>query len=153
MRIIKALLVLVFLLPTLAAAQPTPESFIRIERDENREPVALQTVIAKYVPVGSATGVEIDLVAVVHIGEQAYYRRLNREFQKYDAVLYELVAPEGTRPTRGGERSDNPLAMLQQPEACPAVGTSAGGRGLWEDQLHPRRLVPGWVEEGDEGPR
>jgi hypothetical protein len=115
MRIIKALLVLVFLLPTLAAAQPTPESFIRIERDENREPVALQTAIAKYVPVGSATGVEIDLVAVVHIGEQAYYRRLNRELQKYDAVLYELVAPEGTKPTRGGERnSDNPLAMLQQ---------------------------------------
>jgi hypothetical protein len=77
MRIIKALLVLVFLLPTLATAQPTPESFIRIERDENREPVALQTAIAKYVPVDSATGVEIDLVAVVHIGEQAYYRRLN----------------------------------------------------------------------------
>ena len=132
MRIIKALLVLIFLLPSLSAAQPPPESFIRIERDENREPVALQTVIAKYVPVGSATGVEIDLVAVVHIGEQAYYRRLNREFQKYDAVLYELVAPEGTRPTKGGERS---------------------GPGLWEDQLHPRRLVPGWVEEGNEGPR
>ena len=55
MRIIKALLVLVFLLPTLAAAQPTPEFFIRIERGENREPVALQTAIAKYVPVGSAT--------------------------------------------------------------------------------------------------
>ncbi|HET9272935.1 MAG TPA: hypothetical protein VFO09_01545, partial [Methyloceanibacter sp.] len=57
---------------------------------------------------------EIDLVAVVHVGEQAYYRRLNREFEKYDAVLYELVAPEGTRPTRSAERSDNPLAMLQQ---------------------------------------
>ena len=115
MRIIKALLVLVFLLPTLASAQPTLESFIRIERDGNREPVALQTVIAKYVPVGNATGVEIDLVAVVHIGEQGYFRRLNREFEKYDAVLYELVAPEGTRPTKGGERqSDNPLAMLQQ---------------------------------------
>ena len=56
MRIIKALLVLVFLLPTPAAAQPTPESFIRIERDGNREPVALQTAIAKYVPAGSATG-------------------------------------------------------------------------------------------------
>ena len=115
MRIIKALLVLVFLLPTLATAQPTPESFIRIERDENREPVALQTAIAKYVPVDSATGVEIDLVAVVHIGEQGYFRRLNREFEKYDVVLYELVAPEGTRPIKGGERqSDNPFAMLQQ---------------------------------------
>jgi hypothetical protein len=31
MGIIKALLVLVFLLPSLATAQPTPETFIRIE--------------------------------------------------------------------------------------------------------------------------
>jgi hypothetical protein len=115
MRIIKALLVLVFLLPTLAAAEPTPESrFIRIQRGENREPVALQTVIAKYAPISGEKGIEIDLVAVVHIGEQGYYQRLNKEFEKYDAVLYELVAPEGFKPPKGGERkSDNPLAMLQ----------------------------------------
>ena len=115
MRIIKALLVLIFLLPTLAAAQPTPESdFIRIQRDQNREPVALQTAIAKYVPVNGQQGVEVDLVSVIHIGERAYYQLLNEAFTKYDAVLYELVAPEGTRPTKGGERSDNPLATLQQ---------------------------------------
>ena len=115
MRIIKALLVLVFLLPTLAAAESTAESrFIRIQRDENREPVALQTAIAKYVPISGEKGIEIDLVAVVHIGEQGYYRRLNKEFEKYEAVLYELVAPEGVKPLKGGERrSDNPLAMLQ----------------------------------------
>src|SRR5262245_48645158 len=103
MRIIKALLVLLFLSPTLAAAGPNPEfSFLRIQRGENREPVALQTKIAKYVSAGSATGVEIDLVAAVHVGEQGYYRRLNKEFEKYDAVLYELVAPEGARPRKGG---------------------------------------------------
>ena len=115
MRIIKALLVLVFLLPMLAAAEPTSESrFIRIQRNETRDPVALQTVTAKYVPISGEKAIEIDLVAVVHIGEQGYYRRLNKEFEKYDVVLYELVAPEGTRPTKGGERkSDNPLAMLQ----------------------------------------
>ena len=46
MRIVKALLVLIFfLLPTLAATQPTSGWPVRIERDENREPVALQTVI------------------------------------------------------------------------------------------------------------
>ena len=48
MRTIKALLVVLFLAPTLAAADPNPESsFLRIQRDESREPVALQTVIAK----------------------------------------------------------------------------------------------------------
>src|SRR6185436_7576009 len=116
MRIIKALLVLLFLAPTLAAAEPNPaSSFLRIQRDESREPAALQTVIAKYVPASSEKGVEIDLVAVVHIGEKAYYERLNKEFGKYDAVLYELVAPEGNKPPKSGEqKSDNPVAMLQQ---------------------------------------
>ena len=116
MRIIKAVLVLLFLAPTLAAAEPNPESiFLRIERDESREPVALQTVIAKYVPASGAKGVEIDLVAVVHLGEKAYYERLNKEFEKYDAVLYELVAPEGIKPPKNREqKGDNPLAMLQQ---------------------------------------
>ena len=118
MRLIfKALLVLACLIPTLPAAGAdfrNPE-FIRIQRNENRDPVALQTAIAKYVPAGGEKGAEIDLVAVVHIGEQAYYERLNQEFEKYDAVLYELVAPEGNKPPKGGEmKSDNPLAMLQQ---------------------------------------
>ena len=116
MRIFKALLVLLFLAPTLAATEPNPESsFLRIQRDQSRAPVALQTVIAKYVPASGAKGVEIDLVAVVHIGEKAYYERLNKEFEKYDTVLYELVAPEGIKPPKSGEqKSDNPLAMLQQ---------------------------------------
>src|SRR5436190_1589980 len=93
MRIIRALLVLLFLAPTLAAAEPNPESsFLRIQRDESRDPVALQTVIAKYVPASGAKGVEIDLVAVVHIGEKAYYQRLNKEFEKYDTVLLGVVA-------------------------------------------------------------
>jgi len=55
MRLIfKALLVLACLIPTLPAAGADSESrFIRIQRNENREPVALQTVVAKYVLAGS----------------------------------------------------------------------------------------------------
>ena len=117
MRLIfKALLVLACLIPTLPAAGADFESrFIRIQRNENRDPVALQTAIAKYVPAGGEKSVEIDLVAVVHIGEKAYYERLNKAFEKYDAVLYELVAPEGNKPPKNAEkRSDNPVAVLQQ---------------------------------------
>jgi hypothetical protein len=113
--IIKTLLVLLCLVPTLPAAGADTETrFIRIERDANREPVALSTAIAKYLPASSQTGVEIDLVAVVHIGEKAYYERLNKEFEKYDAILYELVAPGGKTPSVGEMKSDNPAAMLQQ---------------------------------------
>src|SRR4029079_4263584 len=117
MRLIfKALLVLACLIPTLPAAGADSESrFIRIQRNENRDPVALQTAIAKYAPAGGQQGVEINLIAVVHIGEKAYYEQLNKEFEKYDAVLYELVAPEGNKPPKSGEqKTDNPVAMLQQ---------------------------------------
>jgi len=114
---LKALFVLAYLIPTLPAAGADfrNSEFIRIQRNENRDPVVLQTTIAKYLPAGGEKSVEIDLVAVVHVGEKAYYERLNKEFEKYDAVLYELVAPEGNKPPMGGEKkSDNPVAMLQQ---------------------------------------
>src|SRR5689334_22398021 len=118
MRVIfKALLVLTCLIPTLpaAGADYSEARFIRIKRNENLEPVALRTILANYVTVSSENGVEIDLLAVVHIGEKAYYERLNKKFEKYDAVLYELVAPEGNKPPNGGEKkSDNPVTMLQQ---------------------------------------
>ena len=53
MRLIfKALLVLACLIPTLpaAGADYSEARFIRIQRNENLEPVALQTAVAKYVP-------------------------------------------------------------------------------------------------------
>ncbi len=31
-----------------------------------------------------------------HIGEKEYYEALNKRFEGYDVVLYELVAPAGT---------------------------------------------------------
>src|SRR6478609_234975 len=99
MRIIKALLLLLFLVPTLAAAEPNPESsFLRIQRDQSREPVALQTVIAKYVPASGAKGVEIDLVAVVHIGEKAYYERRAEERQpaRHAPAGHEILPAAGT---------------------------------------------------------
>jgi hypothetical protein len=47
----------------------------------------------------------VDLVSAVHVAEGSYYQELNRRFQQYDAVLYELVAPEGTVIPKGGVRS------------------------------------------------
>ncbi len=53
-------------------------------------------------------------MAAVHIADAAYYRQLNREFQAYDAVLYELVAPEERKtPKPGDHPSDNPISALQ----------------------------------------
>jgi hypothetical protein len=99
----------------LAAAPATPSSFIRIERNNAREPVALQTAVAHYVPAAGAGGVTVDLIGAIHVGDRAYYERLNKLFEEYDVVLYELVAPPGTRIPKGGRRAvDNPLALIHQ---------------------------------------
>lgn len=44
----------------------------------------------------------VDLVGVVHVGDKAYYEKLNKLFTEYDAVCYELVAPKGTKVRKKG---------------------------------------------------
>jgi len=63
-------------------------------------------------------GFRVDLVGVVHVGEKAYYQKLNKLFSSYDAVLYELIADDSEgRPIPIGDSeagADNPLSMVQQ---------------------------------------
>lgn len=77
-------------------------------------PKALEIAVVHY-ESPSVAGAEVDLVGAVHIGEQSYYDQLNQLFDKYDAVLYELVAEEGTVIPKGGKREgpQHPVAMLQ----------------------------------------
>jgi hypothetical protein len=58
---------------------------------------------------------EVDLVAAVHVADRSYFLKINREFEKHDAVLYELVAPEGVNLAKGARReSGNPISGLQR---------------------------------------
>jgi len=96
-------------------------SFLRLTRDSHDDPLAMKTAIVRYVPKDSdgkgddRKGLEVDLIGAVHIGEKSYYDALNKEFEKYDVVLYELVAPAGTRVPKGGGDGGNLSAvhMLQ----------------------------------------
>lgn len=40
-------------------------------------------------------GVTVDLIGVVHIADASYYELLNKRFEAYDAVLFELVGDPG----------------------------------------------------------
>jgi len=97
-----------------AAGRPGSE-FLRLAIDENKkQPSALEAAIVSYVPQDCGkTSPKVDLIAAVHIADKSYYDELNRRFAGYDAVLYELVAPKGTRVTRGAARSDHPVSALQ----------------------------------------
>lgn len=98
-----------------AASKDSAESeYLRLVRDDQSQPSELQTAIVRFVPAdGTRQGLTIDLVAAVHIGEKAYYEKLNERFRDYDALLYELVAPEGTRVPKGGVKSKHPVSRLQ----------------------------------------
>ena len=86
--------------------------FIRIHTDKNAQPLALQTAITSYRP---KNGIRVvDLIAAVHLGEQSYYGALNKQFESYDVLLYELVAPKGAIPTRHPGRATNIFSMLQR---------------------------------------
>ncbi len=73
--------------------------YLRVEESDDGKPKSLQTAIVRYRGKKGTKfeGRIVDLVGVVHIGQHEYYADLNKRLSKYDSVLYELVAPDGTR--------------------------------------------------------
>ena len=120
MRVVVFLLLLVTSFPALAlpAAKKAPKKpagpqFIRVHRDKAGTPLSLDTAVTRVV---SDQGYSVELVGALHIAEKAYYQRLNKLFQGYDAVLYELIAEAepGQRPIPLPEMgADNPLSKIQ----------------------------------------
>ena len=96
-----------FLSVELSAASPTESGYLRVRRDLENRPRAMETAIAHFV---GAKGVSVDLIGAVHVGEKSYYDSLNETFRHYDAVLYELIAPED----RLVPKADGPKSMVSQ---------------------------------------
>jgi len=100
-------------------ARPQPDksagNYMRVVRDKDNKPLTLETPILRFVPKDDGgLAISVDLVGAVHIGEKSYYAQLNREFEKYDAVLYELVADESSKTPRPGDSgSRHPVSLVQ----------------------------------------
>lgn len=58
--------------------------------------------------------VTVHLVGAVHVGEKQYYEGLNKEFAKYDALLYEMVKPADAGAPRKGQPSKSMVSMFQR---------------------------------------
>ena len=104
------------------------DDWVRVQLDDKgREAVEMQTAVIRYRPAAATNGranrnghprhrtdATVDLVAAVHVGDEAYYRELDRRFRDYDAVLYELIAEPGTVVERGrGTPNSHPVGALQ----------------------------------------
>ena len=108
---------------SVSAADPTssPEileapQFLRLHHNEDGGPVALETAIVRYSRGQNQPEqtVHVDLVAAVHIGEREYFSTLNKLFETYDAVLYELVAPPNARIPQAGGKPSGAIGTAQQ---------------------------------------
>ncbi len=90
-------------------------SYLRLVRAKDNTPLAMETPILRFAPKDDqAPSLTVDLVAAVHIAEKSYFVQLNREFESYDAVLYELVADEASKTPRPGDaKSNHPVSLLQ----------------------------------------
>jgi hypothetical protein len=95
-------------------AQPEAAKYIRLRRDDNQQPLAMETAIVRFASA-ARPGVVVDLIGAVHIADKGYYDELNKLFESYDVLLYELVAPEGTKIPKGGRKGGNahPIGALQ----------------------------------------
>ena len=87
--------VLLALAPAAAVFAAASTTFARVDTDEQNEPRALQLAIVSYSPTDDSN-FTVDLISAIHIGDSSYYAELNERFRDYDALLFELVAPENT---------------------------------------------------------
>jgi hypothetical protein len=109
------------------AKAPLGTEWVRLKLDKNDKPVALEIAVVRYVPARMAKPFVnqpagklpnarqyVDLIGAVHVGDKKYYDELNLWFRQYQAMLYELVAPPGTRVERGrGTSNLHPVGALQ----------------------------------------
>ena len=101
-----------FLAAICAAAQAQDDSiYARFIQGDAEWQGELQTTI---VTLTNENGVELDLVAAVHLGEAEYYAQLNEYFTTRDAVLYELVAEANQIPVGDGAGSSSLIGFIQQ---------------------------------------
>lgn len=111
------------------------DRFLRIRRDHKGRPVAMETSVVRY-QTKNAEGetVFVDLIGAVHVGQKEYYDALNEQFEQYESLLYELVAPEGTIIPKGG-RVDNDSISLN-----PVGGIQKGLKNLLDLEFQLEKI-------------
>lgn len=94
---VRLALLLCFLLfwpikPALPADSAT-SNYLKVSfQSSTHEPQSLDTSIVSLKGRDKNGAFMIDLVSAVHVADRSYYAELNRRFQSYDSVLFELIA-------------------------------------------------------------
>jgi hypothetical protein len=94
---------------------PAKLKWVQVTRTDDGKPLAMQTAIRRYQGKNSeGQDVVVDLIGAIHIGDASYYQALNKDFQQYDSLLFELVAPKDAKLEKGrGTSNAHPVGALQ----------------------------------------
>ena len=76
------------LLPLSLSAQRPITDFLQVAVEDNE--IHLQPAATTY----EKDGIAITLIGAVHLADHTYFQELNRRFQKFDALLYEMIGGE-----------------------------------------------------------
>jgi len=98
--------------PGAASADETAKatSYLKLTPGKSGQPARLETAVVRFQSIADPSLV-VDLVGVIHVGDKAYYERLNEHMKQYEIVLYEWVGPKGERPKGKGGYSALAKAM------------------------------------------
>jgi hypothetical protein len=94
-----------------AVVEAPATDFIRIDEDDKA--ARLQTAVTRY----EKEGVTVDLIGAVHIADKKYYEDLNKSFDNYEVVLFEMVGGENLvdgKAPEGGDGGDLQSKVLRQ---------------------------------------
>ena len=58
-------------------------------------------------------GTLVTLIGVIHVADASYFTIMERLFEEYDAVLYEMIRDDSVDPSQAGE-SDHPVSLMQK---------------------------------------
>ncbi len=94
--------------PEPPAAAATTNSFIRFEQT-GAQRGRLLTAVRTYT---NANHQSVALIAAIHVGDRAYYAKLQELFKSYDALLYEMIRDDDAD-VAARIRSDHPISQLQ----------------------------------------
>ena len=119
-------------------ASELPKKFIRMTMNPERPriPQSLDTSIIRFVPTDeklAKAGVTVDLIGAIHIGDQAYFQKLDKSFKQYDALLYEMVAEKdetGGAPQRWEDRDQPGTGTAQAPRKTSVSGEKSFDAGM-----------------------
>ncbi|MBY6204776.1 hypothetical protein [Halomonas denitrificans] len=112
-RLLDGLLGLLLLLPAAPllaeGTEPAEPVFLRVSETAEGAPDALQVAVAGY---RAEDGTRLDLVGAVHVADEAYFEALNRSFDDYDVVLYELVGDPDAAASARDRSTDRNLSAV-----------------------------------------